>query len=186
MFKEINHIIEILEAGGVILYPTDTIWGLGCDATNYTAVQKIFEIKQRAQNKSMIVLLPDEKSILKYVSNPHPDIIDIVKGFDEPTTVIYDNGIGFADNVLANDGSIGIRVVNEPFCKTLLKRFKKPIVSTSANISGKDSPQIFKEIDAEVLQRVDYVVEYRQDDVEKKKPSRIVKFDEQDKLIYIR
>jgi L-threonylcarbamoyladenylate synthase len=186
MFQEINHIIDVLEAGGVILYPTDTIWGLGCDATNEVAVQKIFDIKQRALNKSMIVLLPDEKAILKYVSNPHPDIIDIVKGFSEPTTVIYENGIGFAPNVLAIDGSIGIRIVRDPFCKALLKRYKKPIVSTSANISGKVSPQIFQDIDEAVLRKVDYVVKYRQDDTSKATPSRIVKFDENDTLIYIR
>lgn len=175
MFSEINHIIEVLNNGGVILYPTDTIWGLGCDATNPEAVAKIYAIKQRAANKSMIVLLPTEKSVMQYVANPHPDIIDLLKGFETPTTVVYEQGIGFADNVLAQDGSIGIRVTKDPFCKTLLIRFKKPLVSTSANISGQISPRTFNDIPNEVKDLVDYVVDYRQEDEEVKPPSSIVK-----------
>lgn len=186
MIEEITKVVSILNQGGVILYPTDTIWGLGCDATNEAAVQRIFSIKRRAANKSMIVLLPDEKSILKYVANPHPDIIDFLKSFHEPTTVIYDNGIGFASNVLAADGSIGIRVTKDPFCKMLLKKFNKPIVSTSANISGYESPKIFFEIPDEVKSEVDYVVEHRHDDNKIAKPSSIVKIDSDGQIIKIR
>jgi L-threonylcarbamoyladenylate synthase len=175
MFEEINHIVSVLESGGIILYPTDTVWGLGCDATNPIAVAKIFTIKQRVANKSMIVLLPDAKSILHYVAQPHPDIIAIIQHFETPTTVIYENGIGFANNVLAEDGSIGIRVTLDPFCKTLLKRFRKPIVSTSANISGEKSPQIFTDISHAIISSVDYVVAYRQNDNRYALPSAIVK-----------
>lgn len=177
MFEEINDIVHILQNGGVILYPTDTIWGLGCDATNAEAVARIFAIKQRAANKSMIVLLPDEKSVLQYVADPHPDIVAILRSFTIPTTVVYDNAIGFAGNVPAADGSIGIRVTADPFCKTLLKRFKKPLVSTSANVSGSDSPRIFDEIAEELKGMVDYVVRYRQDDRMPAAPSAIVKID---------
>lgn len=174
MFKEINKVIDILENGGVILYPTDTIWGLGCDATNAAAVAKIYQIKQRAVNKSMIVLLPDAKSVLQYVANPHPDIINILRSFNKPTTVIYQNGLGFADNVPAKDGSIGIRVTQDPFCKTLLKRFKKPIVSTSANISGLESPGTFHEISDEVKALADYIVQHRQGESEAHQASDII------------
>lgn len=186
MFQEIQHILSVLENGGVILYPTDTIWGLGCDATNAEAVAKIFAIKQRAANKSMIVLLPDEKSVLKYVANPHPDIIDLLKTFLTPTTVVYEHGIGLANNVLAADGSIGIRVTKDPFCKTLLKRFKKPIVSTSANISGQVSPATFLAIAEEVKDVVDYVVKYRQEDTTIVPPSRIVKIDSEGNMQQLR
>ncbi len=175
MFEEINDIVTVLQNGGVILYPTDTIWGLGCDATNPEAVARIFAIKQRAANKSMIVLLPDEKSVLQYVADPPPDIIDMLRSFTVPTTVVYENGIGFAANVPAADGSIGIRVTADPFCRTLLKRFKKPLVSTSANISGHQSPRTFAEIAEAVKGMVDYVVRYRQDDNRPAAPSAIVR-----------
>lgn len=175
MFTEINTIIEILEKGGTILYPTDTVWGIGCDATNTDAVAKVFEAKKRAANKSMIILLPDAKSVFQYVANPHPDIVDIIKSFDTPTTIVYDSGINLADNVLAQDGSIGIRITQDPFCKALLKRFKKPIVSTSANISGQHNPRFFSEIDEAVKHAVDYVVTYRQEDETIKSPSQILK-----------
>lgn len=175
MFDEINEIVAILEQGGVILYPTDTIWGLGCDATNAEAVAKIYKIKHRSASKSMIVLLPDAKSVFQFVANPHPDIVDIIKSYTDPTTIIYENALNLAHNLIANDGSIGIRVTDDPFCKTLLKRFKKPIVSTSANISGQHNPRFFNEIDEAVKQAVDYVVKYRQEDETIKSPSQILK-----------
>lgn len=186
MFEEINDIVTILEEGGVILYPTDTIWGLGCDATNPEAVSRIFRIKQRAANKSMIVLLPDAKSVLQYVASPHPDIVDILGSFKVPTTVVYDNGIGFAENVPAADGSIGIRVTADPFCRTLLKRFKRPLVSTSANISGLQSPRIFAEVARELKDMVDYVVQYRQEDTSPAVPSAIVKINSDGSLQRLR
>lgn len=175
MFTEINDIVQVLEEGGVILYPTDTIWGIGCDATNEAAVAKVYELKKRAANKSMIVLLPDAKSVFQYVANPHPDIVDVIKSFEKPTTIVYENGIGLAQNALAADGSIGIRVTTDLFCKTLLKRFKKPIISTSANISGNESPQHFDHISEELKEGVDYVVMYRRTDTKIVPPSSIIK-----------
>ena len=130
---DIKTSVAVLQQGGTLLYPTDTIWGLGCDATDPATVDKIFAIKQRPKEKSMIVLLAEAKDILRYVAAPHPDIIAIVEAFERPTTVIYENALELADNVVNADGSIAIRVTTDPFCKTLIKRLKRPLVSTSAN-----------------------------------------------------
>jgi len=176
MFTEINKIVEVLAAGGVILYPTDTIWGLGCDATNAAAVAKIYDIKQRVASKSMIMLLAEPKDVFKYVMSPPLDIVSIIQSFASPTTVIYDGAVNLAPNVVAEDGSVGIRVTKDPFCKTIIKRFKRPLVSTSANISGNASPQYFKEIDEALLSLVDYVVAYRQNDDALHKQSSIIRF----------
>lgn len=178
--------IKAVEQGGVILYPTDTIWGLGCDATNETAVDKVFAVKRRPKEKSLIVLLAEARDILQYVAAPHPDIIAIVEGFERPTTVIYENGLGFPDNVVNKDGSIAIRVTNDPFCKALIKRFRKPIVSTSANISGQPTSSIYKSIDEIIINSVDYVVKYRQDDQVIQAPSRLVKIDGEGNLEILR
>jgi len=184
--QDIKNCIAALSAGGVILYPTDTIWGLGCDATNAAAVQKIFDIKQRPANKSVIVLLAEGIDVLKYVAAPPPDIASILESFDRPTTVIYEAGLGFADGVTAENGSIGIRVTNDPFCKALIKRFQKPIVSTSANISNLPSPANFSEIDALVKQGVDYAVKYRQRETTPHQASRIVKLDDLGNITILR
>lgn len=186
MFTEINDIVQVLESGGVMLYPTDTIWGIGCDATNEAAVAKVYELKKRAANKSMIILVPDAKAIFQYVANPHPDIIAIIKSFEQPTTVVYEQGIHLAPNALAADGSIGIRVTTDPFCKTLLKRFKKPIISTSANISGNVSPQNFDQISEELKEGVDYVVQHRRADTTVVPPSSIIKLGDDGSIIKIR
>lgn len=186
MFSEINKIVAVLEAGGVILYPTDTIWGLGCDATNALAVAKIFEIKQRVAHKSMIVLLAEAKDVFQYAVNPPLDIIGTIKGFTQPTTVVYDAAVNLAPNVLASDGSIGIRVTTDAFCKIIIKRMKKPLVSTSANISGHNSPRYFKDIDPELLSLVDYVVNYRQDDETPSEQSSIIRFMEDGSINTIR
>lgn len=172
---DIKNCIKILEQGGIILYPTDTVWGLGCDALNEKAVEKIFTIKHRPKEKSFIVLLADARNILQYTAVPHPDIIDIVENFDKPTTVIYDHALGFPENVVHDNGSLAIRVTTDPFCKALIKRFRKPIVSTSANVSGKISPAIFTDIDPAIKENVDYIVEYRQNDFEIHAPSRLIK-----------
>jgi L-threonylcarbamoyladenylate synthase len=175
-----------LQWGGVMLYPTDTIWGLGCDAMNEVAVEKIFAIKQRPKEKSMIILLADARDILQYVAAPHPDIIAIVEAFDRPTTVIYENGLGFPDNVVNKDGSIAIRVTNDLFCKALIKRFRKPIISTSANISGHQSPSTYKMVNNIIIQSVDYSVKFRQGDDTIHAPSRLVRIKDDGGLEVIR
>ncbi|HLK29451.1 MAG TPA: L-threonylcarbamoyladenylate synthase [Puia sp.] len=175
--SDIEKCITSLREGNLILYPTDTIWGIGCDATNADAVRKIYDLKRRDESKSMIVLVADEKDILKYTSNPDLRIFDFLKTTEKPTTVIYEGAIGLASNLVHADGTIAIRLVKEPFCKNLIKRFRKPIVSTSANISGEPSPQIFSDISDEIKTKADYVVGYRQDDIRIQQPSSIIKWE---------
>ena len=175
--SDISNAIRVLKNGGNILYPTDTVWGLGCDATNDAAVQKIFDIKKRVESKTMIVLLADEIDILKYVASPDPAIFDYLNTVTKPTTIIYDAAIGLASNLIAEDGTIAIRIAKDEFCRHLIKRFRSPIVSTSANLSGETTPATFEEVSNEILQSVDYVVKYRQDDHSKSIPSTIVKWE---------
>lgn len=175
---DIDRCLEVLHTGGVILYPTDTVWGLGCDATNADAVEKIFSIKQRPGTKSLIVLLADERDLLQYVAAPDLQVFDYLDMVTKPTTVVYEGIIGLAENLLAEDGSAGIRIVKENFCKHLIKRFRKPIVSTSANISGKATPAAFTAIPAAIRNAVDYVVQYRQDDAAPAVPSAVVKWED--------
>jgi L-threonylcarbamoyladenylate synthase len=172
---DIEACLRVLESGGLILYPTDTIWGIGCDATNEAAVEKIFTLKKRIETKALIVLIADERSLLQYVASPHIEVFDYIQGVSKPTTIIYENAIGLAGNLLAEDGSVGIRICADEFCKHLIKRFRKPIVSTSANVSGFPPPKVFSDIDIAVKQGVDYVVHYRQDDMTPVEPSAIVK-----------
>ena len=167
--------LRVLENGGLILYPTDTIWGIGCDATNEEAVEKIFALKKRIETKALIVLIADERSLLQYVASPHIEVFDYIQGVSKPTTIVYENAIGLAGNLLAEDGSVGIRICADEFCKHLIKRFRKPIVSTSANVSGFPPPKVFSDIDIAVRGGVDYVVHYRQDDVTPVEPSAVVK-----------
>ena len=183
---DIQNCLNTLENGGLILYPTDTIWGIGCDATDPTAVEKIMRLKKRPDEKSMIVLLADEKDILHYITQPNPMISDYVKGLGQPTTVIYDGAVGLADNLVPDDGTIAIRVVKDPFCKMLIKQFGKPIVSTSANISGYPPASIFNDIDMAIRNGVDYVVEHRQDETEPGRPSSIIKWNADGSLSIIR
>lgn len=173
---DIEHCLAVLQQGGTILYPTDTIWGLGCDATDPAAVQKIYDLKERPGSKAMIVLVADEKDILKYVSAPDPAVFDYLKQAVKPTTVIYQGAIGLAENLVADDGSIAIRVVQDKFCKHLIKRFRKPIVSTSANLSGDPAPAKFSDVLNHIRTGVDYVVSYRQDDENEYQSSSIVKW----------
>ena len=172
---DIKACLDTLNKGGIILYPTDTIWGIGCDATRPDAVEKILELKMRGDKNGLIVLLAEEREILNYVSNPDPGIMEFLQSTKKPTTVIYEGMIGLAENLSAG-GTIAIRVVRDPFCKQLIKRFRKPIVSTSANISGQPSPGYFAEINPVIKEQVDYVVNYRQDDKTIYEPSAIVKF----------
>jgi L-threonylcarbamoyladenylate synthase len=184
--EDIQNCVEVIRSGGTILYPTDTVWGLGCDALNETAIDKIFDIKQRPREKSLIVLLPDARSVIQYVAAPHPDIIDIIENFDRPTTVIYEAALGFPLNAVHSDGSIAIRVTTDPFCKALIKRLQMPLVSTSANISGAPTPATFNEVSGEISRRVDYIVKYRQNDNTVKPPSRLVRINEDGSLEIIR
>ena len=173
---DLEQSLKILHSGGVILYPTDTVWGLGCDATNAAACEKIFNIKNRPEYKSFVVLVADERAILHYTAGVDLEIFNYLDKAIQPTTVIYHNAIGLADNVMAADGSVAIRICKDDFCKHLIKRFRKPIVSTSANISGEPSPAIFKEISTDIIQRVDYTVQYRQDDETRSVPSQIIRW----------
>ena len=183
---DIERCLKVLNEGGLILYPTDTIWGIGCDATNVQAVQKLFALKQRPEKKSMIILLSDQRDILKYISQPDPHIADYLNSVTKPTTVIYEGAIGLAENLVNEDGSIAIRLVKEPFCKHLIKRFRKPVVSTSANISGQASPRFFDEVTEDIKKNVDYVVLYRQDEQELHEPSAVVKWNRDGTVMVIR
>jgi L-threonylcarbamoyladenylate synthase len=175
--KDINSSIKVLREGGVILYPTDTIWGLGCDATNPAAVEKIFEIKSRSGNSSLIILVDSDAMLERYVRDIPEIVFEITSVSDSPLTIIYPEGKNLAPGVCNKDGSIGIRICNEPFCNELITRFRKPIISTSANISGMPSPSNFSEIDSEILKSAGYVVTYRQEDNKKYKPSSVIKID---------
>lgn len=174
---DIVQCLKVLTAGALILYPTDTVWGIGCDATNEKAVGKIYKLKKRNDEKAMIVLVADERDIMQHVAAPDLSLFEYLQKATRPTTVVYDGGLGFADNLVGNDGSIAIRICNDEFCHQLLRRFRKPIVSTSANISGRPSPKIFKEITDEIKNGVDYIVEYRQDDENPAQPSSLIKWD---------
>src|SRR6187402_397600 len=144
--EDIRACVAVLQTGGIILYPTDTIWGIGCDATDEAAVEKIFRLKNRPKEKSFIVLLAAARDVLHYVAAPPPDIIDIIESFTSPTTIIFSGGLHIAANAIAEDGSIALRIPQDPFCKALLKRFGRPLVSSSANLSGMPAPTHFGEI----------------------------------------
>jgi L-threonylcarbamoyladenylate synthase len=184
--NDIEHCLSTLHKGGLILYPTDTIWGIGCDATNADAVKKIFALKKRNESKSLIVLMSGERDVLKYVSQPDLRIFDFLKTVKKPTTVIYEGAIGLAENLINNDGTIAIRIVSEIFCKHLIKRFRKPIVSTSANISGEEAPQFFNGINKQIKDGADYIVHYRRDDITPKEPSSIVRWNKDASITIIR
>lgn len=183
---DINACLTVLEKGDIILYPTDTVWGIGCDATNAKAVQKIFTLKNRMESKAMIVLLEKEADLLNYVEDHSLQIFDYIKGIHKPTTVIYSKAKNLPLNLIGEDGSIAIRICKDPFCKSLIQQFGKPIVSTSANISGYPTPMCFNDISLDIMEGVDYVVKYKQEDNEAKLPSAIVKWNEQGQLIIIR
>ena len=177
MEDEIKKACEIMQAGGIILYPTDTIWGLGCDATNEEAVKKVYAIKKRTDSKALIVLVDSEQKVDFYVREV-PDIAwDLIEVADKPLTIVYSNARNLAPNLPADDGSVGIRVTREDFSKKLCNRFRKAIVSTSANLSGQPAPANFREIPEEIKNAVDYIVHYRQDDHSRPTPSSIIKLE---------
>jgi len=175
MNEEIKKAQEVLYKGGVILYPTDTIWGIGCDATNEAAVRRVFEIKKRSDSKALLVLIDHPVKLDFYVQEVPEVAWDLVELAENPLTIIYPGGRNLAPNLLAEDGSVGIRVTKESFSKQLCERFRKAIVSTSANVSGEPSPRFFEEISPEIISAVDYVVDYRRTDKTPAKPSSILK-----------
>ena len=182
--QEVHNAYEIIKEGGIILYPTDTVWGIGCDASNEEAVKKIYALKQRQDSKSMIVLMNGEKMIYN-VFKEIPDVAwEIWDLSEKPTTLILDNPRNVASNIIAEDKTLGVRIVKEPFCFKLMERMKRPLVSTSANISGMFAPKTFKEISPEIINGVDYVVNLQQEKV-CKNPSTIIKLslDNQVKII---
>ena len=183
---EVKKAVEVMRQGGVILYPTDTIWGIGCDATNEEAVKKVFEIKQRADSKAMISLVDKADRIVKYARNV-PDVAwDMIDMATKPLTVIFDNVSGLAPQMIAEDGSAAFRVTSEEFSHELCYRFQKPVVSTSANISGEPTAKTFDAISDEIKEAVDYVVRYNQRCKEKHEPSSIVKISENCEIKIIR
>ena len=186
MQEDINKAIEVLRKGGIILYPTDTIWGIGCDATNSEAVEKVYRIKRRAESKAMLVLMSGVAELERYVENVPEIAYDLIDVAVRPLTIIYDKAVGLAPNLVAEDGSIGIRITQEAFSSQLCRRFRKPIVSTSAHISGTSGPLGFRDISPEIIDAVDYVVGYRQDETVEAQPSSVIKLSESGVIKIIR
>ena len=172
---DIKQALEVLNRGGVILYPTDTVWGIGCDATNSEAVKRVYEIKQCADHKAMLVLLDSSAKLNYYVKDVPPIAWDLIDLTTTPLTIIYENGRNVAPELLGEDGSIGIRITDEEFSKQLCFRFRKALVSTSANISGEPAPTCFREISDEIKESVDYIVNFRRGDKNMGHPSGIIK-----------
>jgi L-threonylcarbamoyladenylate synthase len=183
---EVNKAFEILKNGGLILYPTDTIWGIGCDATNEEAVEKVFKLKGRSEEKSLIVLLDTDNKLQSYINEVPEVAYDLIEYAENPLTIIYSGAKNLAKNAIAKDGSIGIRVVKNQFCEQLLQRFRKPIISTSANLSGQPSPSCFNEISEDIKKGVDYVVNWDQENTSKMKSSTIMKLEPGGLFTFIR
>ncbi len=175
MNSQIDAAIKVLKEGGVILYPTDTVWGLGCDATNENAVEKIFKIKERSDSKSLITLASDIDMVCRYVQEVPEIAVSLVEVNDKPMTIIYPGAVGLAKNVIAEDGSAGIRIPMSDFCVKLISKFRRPIVSTSANISGDATPKYFEEISQDIKDRVDFVFDHSCEDTATHQPSQIIK-----------
>ena len=175
MKEEIKRACEVMQNGGVILYPTDTVWGIGCDATNEEAVKRVYEIKQRTDSKAMLVLVDSPVKVDFYVQDVPQVAWDLIDLATKPLTIIYDGARNLAANLVAADGSVGIRVTKEDFSRELCFRFRKAIVSTSANVSGQPAPSVFNDISEEIRQAVDYVVDYRREETGHPKPSSIIK-----------
>ena len=175
MNEDLKKACDVLRKGGLILYPTDTIWGIGCDATNEEAVQRVYTLKQRADNKAMLLLLGNEARLESYVQEVPEIAWSLIEVADRPLTLIYPGARNLAPNLIAEDGSVGIRITREEFSCRLCEQFRRPVVSTSANISGQPAPHTFQEIAEEIKQGVDYIVQYRQDDLTAAQPSSIIK-----------
>jgi len=177
MQNEITKAIEVLKKGGSILYPTDTVWGIGCDATNAKAISKIFAIKNRQEKKSFIVLLDHVDKIKDYVNHYPKQVGDLIRNYHKPITIVFSGAKNLAKNLIADDGTIAIRVVKHDFCRKLIQEYGKPLVSTSANISGAETPILFREINNYIIQKVNYVVNIERDNLVPSKPSTVIKMD---------
>ena len=183
--SELKKSKNIILNGGIILYPTDTVWGIGCDATNKNSVEKIYTIKQRKYSKSLIVLVSDLRMLHQYVEDIPQKAIELIRETKRPLSIIYPGARNIASNAISTDGSIAIRIPKDKFCVSLIKEIDRPIISTSANISGEDTAQNFLSIDEKIKNRVDYVVDYKRDVLAESRPSIIVKI-ENDDIIFLR
>ncbi|TCZ73325.1 L-threonylcarbamoyladenylate synthase [Flaviaesturariibacter aridisoli] len=176
--SELGAALDCLRCGGTLLYPTDTVWGLGCSALDAAAIDRIYTIKKRPDSKSLIVLVASERDILQYVAAPDLEVFTFMQQQERPTTVIFDGALGLPDNLVAADGSIAIRITRDPFCRALVKRLRAPLVSTSANVSGEPAAAHFSEVSEAIRQGVDHIVRWRQDDVTAAQPSQIIRWEE--------
>lgn len=175
MKEDIEKASKALVDGGIIIYPTDTVWGIGCDATNPKAVEKLMHLKNKAGDKGLIVLIDQVGRLASYVVEVPDLAYDLMEMSEKPLTIVYDKGRNLAAALLAQDGSVGIRVTKDEFCKRLIEKFRKPIVSTSANFSGQPTPAFFSEIQEELIQQADYTVHWRREDKSPAKPSSVIK-----------
>lgn len=183
---DIKQAVEVMRKGGVILYPTDTVWGIGCDATNAEAVARVYEIKKRSDSKAMICLVDSDARLQRYVRNVPNVAWDLLDCVDKPTTVILDGAVNLAPNLIAEDGSVALRITGETFSKELCYRFQKPVVSTSANISGEPAAQNYRDISQEIIDSVDYVCWTRRQEHKPHKPSAIIKLGQGGEIQIIR
>jgi L-threonylcarbamoyladenylate synthase len=184
--NDITNCLAAINNSGIILYPTDTIWGIGCDATNAAAIQRIYQLKKREEKKSMIILVDNENMIEQYVSCPSEKILSFLSQQEKPTTAIFDKAINLPEIIINQDRTIAIRITTDEFCRSLIQQLKKPLISTSANISGEPYPQSFSEVSEHIKKGVDYIVEHRQDDRSPSKPSSIIRLNENNKIEFIR
>jgi L-threonylcarbamoyladenylate synthase len=183
---EVAKALKVIQDGGIILYPTDTIWGIGCDATNTEAVQKIFALKQRDEAKSMIILLDADHQLERYVAEVPALAYDLIEFAENPLTLVMPGAKGISPALIAADGSVGLRVSKHPFCQQLIQRMRRPLVSTSANISGEPSPKNFGFVSDDIINGVDYVVDVDQHDLSENKPSTIMRLDPSGKFEFLR
>ena len=183
---DIKNAVECMKKGGVILYPTDTVWGIGCDATNPAAVEKVYKIKRRDDSKALICLVDSDARLQRYVRNVPNIAWDLIDAAVKPITIILDNAVNLAPNLIAEDGSIALRITNEPFAKELCRRFQKAVVSTSANVSGEPAASNYCDISEEILQAVDYVCWSRRQEHKPHTPSNIIKLTENGEITIIR
>ena len=186
MKEDIQNCLNTLREGGIILYPTDTVWGIGCDASNPQAIQKIYDLKGRTSSKALITLVGSEVMLERTVINMPEIAWDLIESANKPLTLIYDEVKGIAPNAIAEDGSCGIRLSKDTFCQQLIQRLGKPIISTSANVSGEETPKDFKSISDTILKGVDFVVNYRQNETISQKSSNIIKLKNNGEIKIIR
>ena len=185
MRDEIEKSLEVLRQGGILIYPTDTIWGIGCDATKVESVRRIYEIKRRSESKSLVILVDGWEMLSEHVTQIPSGTREFLRAAEKPTTVIYQDPRGLASNVVATDSTVAIRLVQNEFCRELIEAFGKPIVSTSANFSGSAPPTCFEDIDKELLTKADYIVNLSRNEIQES-ASQIVKFDKDGQITYIR